>query len=52
MIFRLTADFTFEATDIDHAFTVLRKHFEALEEGEDEKTILSGEIKVEPEKTA
>jgi len=46
--FRFTANFTFQASDIDNAFIRLSKHFRALAKGEDSDLITLGEAHIEP----
>jgi hypothetical protein len=50
MIFRLKADFTFEAENIDDAFAKLSMHFNGLacDDENELMSILLGEIEVKP----
>ena len=49
--FRIVADATFEATDIDDAFDRMAKHFSYLcdneKTGEDPQVIISGNISIQ-----
>lgn len=49
-IFRLVADFTFEAEDIDDAFALLAAHFlHQSDEDEGEELDIRGEITIRPQ---
>lgn len=50
MLIRLQANAWISADDLDGAFTELRKHFQALEEGEEFSAIHSGHISLKEEK--
>lgn len=47
MLFKLKADFTFIAHDIDDAFVELASHFLKMNLGDESNLVASGEIKVE-----
>ena len=49
MIFRMTADFTFEADSIGHAFQCLSEHFLSLElDIDDAQLVMEGKIDMQP----
>lgn len=47
--FRLTADITFDAEDLEDAFKELKEHFEMLESGNATLMAFEGEMKLETE---
>jgi len=49
MIFRMTADFTFEADNIGHAFQCLSEHFLSLQlDIDDAQLVMEGKIDMQP----